>query len=191
MSLVLRNENQELKNKQKLNYIKRDPKLKQICLEVGMNAAKAALISGKKEEEILKMVSIAINNTLNSYKNNSYSKGVENVNKIIEEYETKENIRNHIFSIEFNINDYPFNTRLKYTNNTFLNKSKENDNVDVVLKGVFVQPGKTLPVGEKKLCLVIRGKNVNDVNNAYSEIKKNFDEDALDYFTSLSNFTKY
>ena len=191
MSLVLRNQNQELKNKQKLNYIKRDPKLKQICLEVGMNAAKAALISGKKEEEILKMVSIAINNTLNSYKNNSYSKGVENVNKIIEEYETKENIRNHIFSIEFNINDYPFNTRLKYTNNTFLNKIKENDNVDVVLKGVFVQPGKTLPVGEKKLCLVIRGKNVNDVNNAYSEIKKNFDEDALDYFTSLSNFTKY
>ena len=191
MSLVLRNQNQELKNKQKLNYIKRDPKLKQICLEVGMNAAKAALISGKKEEEILKMVSIAINNTLNSYKNNSYRKGVENVNKIIEEFEIKDNIKNHIFSIEFNINDYPFNTRLKYTNNTFLNKIKENDNVDVVLKGVFVQPGKTLPPGEKKLCLVIRGKNVNDVNNAYSEIKKNFDEDALDYYTSLSNFTKY
>jgi ATP-dependent RNA helicase DDX46/PRP5 len=191
MSLTLRNQNQEYKNKQKLNFIKRDPKLKQICLEVGMNAAKAALISGKKEEEILKMVSIAINNTLNSYKNNSYSKGVENVNKIIEEYEMNENIKNHIFSIEFNINDYPFNTRLKYTNNTFLNKIKENDNVEVVLKGVFLPPGKTLPVGEKKLCLVIRGKNVNDVNNAFKEIKKNFDEDALDYYTSLTNFTKY
>ena len=43
-----------------MKLLSRDPKAKQIALDVGITTAKAAIISGKKEDEILPLVQEAI-----------------------------------------------------------------------------------------------------------------------------------
>ena len=95
-ALTLRNPSlREKENKMKL--LSRDPKAKQIALDVGITTAKAAIISGKKEDEILPLVQEAIQKALENYKPSvSVQKGLENAAKIIEEWEEKENIRKSI-----------------------------------------------------------------------------------------------
>ena len=83
----------------KMKLISKDDKAKQIAIDVGMNAAKAAIIAGKNEDEILPIVQDAIAKALDDYKPSvSMAKGVENASRIIENWEEKENIKNHIYS---------------------------------------------------------------------------------------------
>lgn len=189
-ALTIRGPSIKEKHEKKMKLLSRDAKAKQIAIDVGMNAAKAAIIAGKTEEEILPIVQEAITKALEHYKPSvSMQKGLENAAKIIEEWEEKENIKNHIFTCEFEINDYPINARIKGTKKDNLKQVSELNDVDIFVKGVFVDPGKKVPAGQKKLYLLIKGQNQSNVNNAFRELKRQFDENALNYYTTSGGFT--
>ena len=61
--------------------------------------------------------------------------------------------------------------------------------MEIIQRGVFVEPGKNTPIGQKKLYLLIKGQNQSNVNAAYSEIKRKFDESALSYYKSSFGYT--
>ena len=168
-------------HKEKMKLMRRDPKAKQLALDVGMRAAKAALIAGKTEQEVIPIVQDAISKALANYKPNvSLSEGTQNASKIIEEWEAIDNIKKHIFSCEFDINDYPTFIKNKFSKKEFLNSICDNNDVDIIKRGV---EGKELLPGHKPLHLLIKGKTQISVNNAYLEVKRAFDEAALNYFT--------
>ena len=174
----------------KMRNLIRDKKAQQIAMDIGNNVARAAILTGKSSNEIIPIVQNAMQKALENYKAGvSTKKGVEDASKIIEEWEKEENLKNHIFSIEFEINDYPISTRIKLTRKDYLKQLGENDNVEIIQRGVFVEPGKNIPIGQKKLYLLIKGHNQSNVNAAYSEIKRKFDESALSYYKSSFGYT--
>ena len=183
-ALVIRKKSLIEQHKERMKLMRRDPKAKQMALDIGMKAAKAAFIVGKKEEEILKIVQDAITKGLANYKPNvSLKEGAENASKIIEEWEAVDNMKKHVFSCEFEINEYPVIIRNKLTKKEFLKQLGENEDVDIIQRGTICEPGKTLLPGHKPLQLLIKGKTQFAVNRAYINIKRYFDEAALNYFT--------
>ena len=189
-ALILRGKTLKEKHEEKMRNLRRDKKAQQIAMDIGNNVARAAILTGKSSNEIIPIVQNAMQKALENYKAGvSTKKGVEDASKIIEEWEKEENIKNHIFSIEFEINDYPINTRIKLARKDYLKQLGENDNVEIIQRGVYVEPGKNIPVGQKKLYLLIKGHNQSNVNAAYSEIKRKFDESALSYYKSSFGYT--
>ena len=189
-ALILRGKTLKEKHEEKMKNLKRDRKAQQIAMDIGNNVARAAILTGKSNNEIKIIVQNAMKKALENYKAGvSTKKGVEDATKIIEEWEKEENLKNHIFSLEFEINDYPINTRIKLTRKDYLKQLGENDNVEIIQRGVFVEPGKNTPIGQKKLYLLIKGQNQSNVNAAYSEIKRKFDESALSFYTSSFGYT--
>ena len=183
-ALVLRKKSLIEQHKERMKLIRRDPKAKQMALDIGMKAAKAAFIAGKKEEEIITIVQDAITKGLANYKPNvSLKEGTENAYKIIEEWEAVDNMKKHVFSCEFEINEYPVIIRNKLTKKEFLKQIGDNEDVDIIQRGTVCEPGKTLLPGHKPLQLLIKGKTQFAVNRAYINIKRYFDEAALNYFT--------
>ena len=183
-ALVIRKKSLIEQHKERVKLMRRDPKAKQIALDIGMKAAKAAFIAGKKEEEIIPIVQDAITKALANYKPSvSLKEGTENASKIIEEWEAIDNQRKHVFSCEFEINDYPSVIRNKYTKKEFLKQIAENEDVDIIQRGTACEAGKNLLPGHKPLQLLIKGKTQFSVNRAYVDLKKYFDEAALNYFT--------
>ena len=189
-ALILRGKTIKEKHEEKMKNLKRDKKAQQIAMDIGNNVARAAILTGKSNNEIKIIVQNAMKKALENYKAGvSTKKGVEDATKIIEEWEKEENLKNHIFSLEFEINDYPINTRIKLTRKDYLKQLGENDNVEIIQRGVFVEPGKNTPIGQKKLYLLIKGQNQSNVNAAYNEIKRKFDESALSFYTSSFGYT--
>ena len=183
-ALIIRKKSLIEQHKERMKLMRRDPKAKQMALDIGMKAAKAAFIAGKKEEEIIKIVQDAITKGLANYKPNvSLKEGTENASKIIEEWEAVDNMKKHVFSCEFEINEYPVIIRNKLTKKEFLKQLGENEDVDIIQRGSVCEPGKTLLPGHKPLQLLIKGKTQFAVNRAYINIKRYFDEAALNYFT--------
>ena len=183
-ALILRKKSLIEQHKERMKLMRRDPKAKQMALDIGMKAAKAAFIAGKKEEEIIKIVQDAITKGLANYKPNvSLKEGTENAYKIIEEWEAVDNMKKHVFSCEFEINEYPLIIRNKLTKKEFLKQIGDNEDVDIIQRGTPCEPGKTLLPGHKPLQLLIKGKTQFAVNRAYINIKRYFDEAALNYFT--------
>ena len=183
-ALILRKKSLIEQHKERMKLMRRDPKAKQMALDIGMKAAKAAFIAGKKEEEIINIVQDAITKGLANYKPNvSLKEGTENAYKIIEEWEAVDNMKKHVFSCEFEINEYPLIIRNKLTKKEFLKQLGDNEDVDIIQRGTPCEPGKTLLPGHKPLQLLIKGKTQFAVNRAYINIKRYFDEAALNYFT--------
>ena len=183
-ALIIRKKSLIEQHKERMKLMRRDPKAKQMALDIGMKAAKAAFIAGKKEEEIIKIVQDAITKGLSNYKPNvSLKEGTENASKIIEEWETMDNMKKHVFSCEFEINEYPVIIRNKLTKKEFLKQIGDNEDVDIIQRGTVCEPGKSLLPGHKPLQLLIKGKTQFAVNRAYINIKRYFDEAALNYFT--------
>ena len=177
------------RNENKMKLISKDDKAKQIAIDVGMNAAKAAIIAGKNEDEILPIVQDAIAKALDNYKPSvSMSKGLENASRIIENWEEKENIKNHIYTCELDINDYPLNARIAGMKKENVKYISDVNNVDIIIKGVYIEPGKKLQPGQKRLCMFIKGQQQSNVNNAYRDLKRQFDENALIYYTTNANY---
>ena len=189
-ALVVKQPSLKEKYESKMKFISKDVKAKQIALDVGMNAAKAAIIAGKNEEETLALVHEAITNALDNYKPSvTVSKGVETAIKIIDEWEGKENAKNHVYTYEFDINDYPLNARKNGCKKEFLKKISDLNDVEIYVKGNFIEPGKKNITGLKKLHLLIKGKTQTNVNSAFTDLKRALDEMALDYYTSNSGYT--
>ena len=183
-ALVIRKKSLIEQHKERVRLMRRDPKAKQIALDIGMKAAKAAFIAGKKEEEIIPIVQDAITKALSNYKPSvSLKEGTENASKIIEEWEATDNQKKHVFSCEFEINDYPSVIRNRYTKKDFLKQIGENEDVDIIQRGTICEAGKNLLPGHKPLQLLIKGKTQFSVNRAYLDLKRYFDEAALNYFT--------
>ena len=65
-ALVIRKKSLIEQHKERMKLMRRDPKAKQMALDIGMKAAKAAFIAGKKEEEIIKIVQDAITKGLSN-----------------------------------------------------------------------------------------------------------------------------
>ena len=183
-ALVIRKKSLIEQHKERVRLMRRDPKAKQIALDIGMKASKAAFIAGKKEEEIIPIVQDAITKALSNYKPSvSLKEGTENASKIIEEWEATDNQKKHVFSCEFEINDYPSVIRNRYTKKDFLKQIGENEDVDIIQRGTICEAGKNLLPGHKPLQLLIKGKTQFSVNRAYLDLKRYFDEAALNYFT--------
>jgi arylamine N-acetyltransferase len=169
------------------NALLKDKRAQQIALDVGANAVKNAIISGKTEEEALQIAQEAIERVLNEYRPSvSAEKGSEQAAKIIEEWVERENIKNNIFTCEIEINEYPTAARSKVMKKEYLTSTSELSKCTISLRGIFVEPGKKAPLGQKKLQLYIQGSSKQEVLHAYKEIKHFLDEEALSYYTTGS-----
>ena len=139
--------------------MRRDPKAKQIALDIGMKACKIRFHCLQKRRRNIPIVQDAITKTLANYKLNvSLKEGAENASKIIEEWEVIDNEKKYVFSCEFEINDYPSVIRNKYTKKEFLKQIGENEDVDIIQRGTICEAGKKLLPGHKPLQLLIKGK---------------------------------
>lgn len=136
----------------------------------------------------MKMAQEAIEKALAEYKPSvSTEKGVEQAAKIIEEWVERENEKNNIFTCELDVNDYPNVTRGKVLKKDFLESMGEMTQCTITIRGTFVETGKKVPLGQKKLHLYIQGNTKTEVAHAYREIKKVLDESALIYYTKGAN----
>lgn len=168
--------------------IMRDKTAQQIALDVGASAVKNAIIAGKSEEDALQIAQEAIERVLADYKPSvSAEKGAEQAAKIIEEWVERENYKNNIFTCELDINEYPANARSKVIRKDYINSVNELSGCTVTLRGIFVEPNKKPPLGQKRLHLYIQGSSKQDVLKAFREIKNVLDETALMYYTMGNN----
>jgi len=76
------------------------------------------------------------------------------------------------FMDEFEINDYPQQARWKVTHKDALSQITEWTGACITTKGVYCQPGKQPPTGERKLYLSIEGPTPNSIIYAKNEIKR-------------------
>ena len=84
------------------------------------------------------------------------------------------------FSYDFEINDYPLGARQKACNQGFLRGIQNQTNCSISLRGVFVELGKKVPIGCRKLYLHIQGENKYYVTEAYKQIKQVLEESAYE-----------
>ena len=117
----------------------------------------------------------------------STEKGVEQASKIIEDWVDKENEKNNIFTAELEINDYPTAARSRVCGREFISSIYEMTGCNVCVRGNYVESGKKVPSGMKKLHLYIQGSTKIEVSSAYKEIKRILDENALQYYTMGNN----
>lgn len=80
------------------------------------------------------------------------------------------------FTDEVEINDFPQQARWKVTRKENVVSVQEYTGAAVTTRGVFVQPGKNPPPGERKLFLLIEGPTADSVAKAKKEIKRLLDE---------------
>jgi ATP-dependent RNA helicase DDX46/PRP5 len=102
------------------------------------------------------------------------------VTQLINEFQNKGVEGADFFSYDFEINDYPLNARQKACNQNFLKEVQHQTNCSVSLRGVYVEPGKKVPIGCRKLYLHIQGENKYYVTTAYKEIKGVLEENAYE-----------
>ena len=174
--------------KKKLLGLFKDPKAKQLAMDAGMMAAKNSIIAGKSEEQALMIAQEAIEKVIQEYRPSvSTEKGVEQASKIIEDWVDKENEKNNIFTAELEINDYPTAARSRVCGREFISSIYEMTGCNVCVRGNYVESGKKVPSGMKKLHLYIQGSTKIEVSSAYKEIKRILDENALQYYTMGNN----
>merc|ERR1711933_714694 len=76
------------------------------------------------------------------------------------------------FVSELEINDFPQQARWKVTHKELLTQVQEWTGAVVMPKGIYVPPGREVPKGERKLCVVFQGPTEQSVKNAKIEVKK-------------------
>jgi len=98
---------------------------------------------------------------------------------------------NHCAEIE--INDYPQNARWKVTHKAALDEILENINVEVAVttRGVYIATGRKPQPGERKLYLLIEGKDGVSVARAKAEIVRVLETAAEDARPEKPKTTKY
>jgi ATP-dependent RNA helicase DDX46/PRP5 len=80
------------------------------------------------------------------------------------------------FFAELEVNDFPQQARWKVTHRETMLQIAELTGCAVIVKGVFVPPGKPVPEGERKIFLLIEGPNDAAVKKAKAELKKVIEE---------------
>jgi hypothetical protein len=107
---------------------------------------------------------------------------VEQVTKLINQFANSKQGGEgpDFFSYDFEINDYPLGARQKACNQGFLHGIQNQTNCSISLRGVFVELGKKVPIGCRKLYLHIQGENKYYVTEAYKQIKQVLEESAYE-----------
>lgn len=90
------------------------------------------------------------------------------------------------FADEVEINDYPPQARKKVTQRMSLDDIAERTGVNVISRGVYVEPGKPLKAGERKLYLLLEGTSEMQVRQARLEIQRLLDEETLKLGSSIA-----
>lgn len=91
------------------------------------------------------------------------------------------------FAEEIEINDYPAAARKKVTHRTFLDDIGERTAVNVISRGVFIDPAKPPKLGERKLYLLLEGTSEMQVKQAKLEIMRQLDEETLKLGSGISS----
>eukprot|EP00210_Caulerpa_lentillifera_P003457 g3299.t1 len=76
------------------------------------------------------------------------------------------------FEAELEINDFPQHARWKITHRDTLAAINELTGAAVTTRGLYIKPGSGIPLGERKLFLLIEGFTESSVKKAKSELKK-------------------
>lgn len=111
------------------------------------------------------------------------------------------NNANH-FTDELDINDYPPEARLRATHRESINRISEETGAAIIHRGSYCAPGKQLPVGEKRLHVVIEASSELSVQNAKAELLRVLNEELRNVSLGLgrggraahgltNNFGKY
>jgi len=95
------------------------------------------------------------------------------------------------FAEELEINDYPQQARWKVTHKDALAAITEWTGAAITTRGSYVQPGRNVPPGERKLYLFIEGPDVGCVRNAKQEIRRILDEALITAIPDKPVFGKY
>jgi ATP-dependent RNA helicase DDX46/PRP5 len=83
------------------------------------------------------------------------------------------------FADELEINDYPAAARKKVTHRSVMDDIAERTGVNVISRGVFIEPGKTPKLGERKLFLLLEGTTEMQVRQAKLEVIRQLEEETL------------
>jgi len=157
----------------------RDPKAKQIAKEASLKATKEALVKGLEGKELNELVDRTIKEALSGYKSQSkFEKGMEQAMKVRDSFVSRENEMNEHFTAEFEINDYPQNARQKICSRDYLSSIYDLAGCQVSVRGTYFEPGKSVPLGQRKQYLFIEGSSKHEVANAYKELKRVLEENA-------------
>ncbi|KAJ2833278.1 pre-mRNA processing RNA-helicase [Coemansia furcata] len=76
------------------------------------------------------------------------------------------------YCCELDINDYPQKARWRATNHEALSQIIEQTGAAITTRGIYVQPGKPTPEGERRLYLSIESDSERSAEQAKSEIKR-------------------
>lgn len=108
-------ERKRQEEQQMLQMLEKDPQAKKIAIEAGNQASRNALKQGLSLDEASRVAKEAMLLVLSQYKPATVTleKGLESVLQIRDQFVTKENEKNNIFTYEFEINDYPQQARGK------------------------------------------------------------------------------
>ncbi len=82
-------------------------------------------------------------------------------------------------TMEFEINDYPELARAKGVTREFRTQLEERHGVKIQIKGQYLEPGKPIPPGARKLFVEISGNNRNAIARAHKEIFDNVEDVAI------------
>jgi hypothetical protein len=106
-------------------------------------------------------------------------KGLENVLSIRDQFVDKENEKNNIFTMEFEINDFPQQARNRAQGKDFVQSILEMTGCKVQPKGQFFEFNRKPGPGQRRQYLYIEGSSKQEVANAYKEIKRFIEEASL------------
>ena len=83
--------------------------------------------------------------------------------------------QNH-FESELEINDFPQYARWKVTHKDQLQQINDFTGAVVTVKGTYYPPGRAIPMGERRLYLLIEGPTERCVTAAKNHVKKQIEE---------------
>ena len=169
----------EKKDEQLNLQLIKDPNTKAAVMQAATKAAKDVIMAGGTSEDVLQAAQHAIKAILQQYRPaNTVEQGLEQVLKIRDEVEAREEESGDLFSAELEINDYPQNARNKISNKDFLTSIHDLTGCSVTVRGLYCDPTKKVPLGQKKLHLHIVGPSKFDVVAAHKEIKRELEDYA-------------
>ena len=170
ISSIIRSEKSE---KESFALIK-DPATKAAVMQAATKAAKDAIMAGSTSEEVLQAAQNAIKAILTQFK----PSGDAGLGKAIQ-------LRDEILAREEESSE-TVSGELEVTQRDFLGMIHDLTNCNVSIRGSFFEPGKKVPLGQRKLYLHIQGENKYDVGNAYREIRRVLEENARYSMNSVS-----
>ena len=163
----------------------KDPSTRAAVTRTAEKAAKDAILAGSSSDEVLQAAHNAIKSILGQYKGT----GLEAAVKVIGDIEDREDEMNERVSADLEINDYPLVARNKVTRGDFLGMIHDLTNCTVSTRGTYVEPGKKVHAGQKKLRLHIVGETDYDVRSAYKEIQKILDDTAANAMNTVGGIS--